>query len=119
MLVLHKDVLFHCNKVIVFVPDGDSTLALYCKHGQLPTLRVESRGLYHKTYFGRNLRFSVIVLGLGRSYQPSLLLVGKARSLLYSGVPERGVHMGRLLAVPTNTRLGWKGLPGTNTLAYF
>jgi hypothetical protein len=26
---------------------------------------------------------------------------------------------GRLLALPTNIRLGWKGLPGTNTLAYF
>jgi hypothetical protein len=25
---------------------------------------------------------------------------------------------GKLLVVPTNTRLGWKGLPGTNTLAY-
>jgi hypothetical protein len=23
------------------------------------------------------------------------------------------------LASPTNIRLGWKGLPGTNTLAYF
>ncbi len=26
---------------------------------------------------------------------------------------------GRLLASPENTRLGWKGLPGTNTLAYY
>jgi hypothetical protein len=26
---------------------------------------------------------------------------------------------GRLLALPTNIRLGWKGLPGTNALAYF
>ncbi len=59
------------------------------------------------------------MLGLGRSFQPSLLLVGKARSLLYSGVPERGVHLGRLLAVPTNTRLGCKGFPGTNIIAYF
>jgi hypothetical protein len=25
--------------------------------------------------------------------------------------------MGRLMAVATNIRLGWKGLPGTNTLA--
>ncbi len=94
-------------------------MALYCKHGHLPTLRVESRGLYHKTYYGCNLRISVIVLGLGRSFQSSLLLVGKAKSLPYSGVPERGVHLGRLLAVPTNTRLGWKGLPGTNAIAYF
>ncbi len=26
---------------------------------------------------------------------------------------------GRLLTLPINIRLGWKGLPGTNTLAYF
>jgi hypothetical protein len=26
---------------------------------------------------------------------------------------------GRLLAFPTNIRLDWKGLPGTNTLAYY
>jgi hypothetical protein len=26
---------------------------------------------------------------------------------------------GRLLASPTNIRLGWKGMPGTNTLAYY
>jgi hypothetical protein len=26
--------------------------------------------------------------------------------------------LGRLQALPTNTRLGWKALAGTNTLAY-
>jgi len=26
---------------------------------------------------------------------------------------------GRHLALPTNIRPGWKGLPGTNTLAYY
>ncbi len=26
---------------------------------------------------------------------------------------------GRLLALPTNIRLGWEGLQGTNTLAYY
>jgi hypothetical protein len=26
---------------------------------------------------------------------------------------------GRLLALPTNIRLGWKSLPGTNALAYY
>ncbi len=25
----------------------------------------------------------------------------------------------RLLALPTNNRVGWKGLPGANTLAYY
>jgi hypothetical protein len=28
-------------------------------------------------------------------------------------------HNGRLLASPTNVRLGWKGLPRSNTLAYY
>ncbi len=28
-------------------------------------------------------------------------------------------HMGRLLDLPTNVRLGWESLPGTNTLAYY
>jgi hypothetical protein len=32
-----------------------------------------------------------------------------------SGAP----FYGRLLALPTNTRLGWKFLPGTNILAYY
>jgi hypothetical protein len=27
--------------------------------------------------------------------------------------------LGRLLGLPTNIRLGWKSLPGTNTLAYY
>jgi hypothetical protein len=41
------------------------------------------------------------------------------------GAYSRGEHIkgsslkGRLLALPTNIRLGWKGLPGTNTLAYY
>jgi hypothetical protein len=29
------------------------------------------------------------------------------------------LHLGRLLALPANIRLGWNGLPGTNTLAYY
>jgi hypothetical protein len=32
-----------------------------------------------------------------------------------SGAPLEG----RLLASPTNIRLGWKGLSGTNTLVYY
>jgi hypothetical protein len=27
--------------------------------------------------------------------------------------------VGRLLALPKNTKLGWKGLPGTHTVAYY
>ncbi len=32
-----------------------------------------------------------------------------------SGVPLQG----RFLALPTNTKPGWKGLPGTSTIAYY
>jgi len=31
----------------------------------------------------------------------------------------KGVKHKYALALPTNIRLGWKGLPGTNALAYF
>ncbi len=47
------------------------------------------------------------------------MFVGKAgaypRVKYLSGAPFKGW----LLVSPTNTRLGWKGLPGTNTLAYY
>ncbi len=33
--------------------------------------------------------------------------------------PSRAPLQGTFLASPTNTRLGWKGLPGSNTLAYY
>jgi len=29
------------------------------------------------------------------------------------------LHSGRLWPYPANIRLGWKGLPGSNTLAYY
>jgi hypothetical protein len=35
---------------------------------------------------------------------------------LYPNPSARAPLLGRLLALPTNTRLGWKGLHGTNTL---
>jgi hypothetical protein len=53
-----------------------------------------------------------------KSFQPSLMLVDKAKSLTrekhISGAPLKS----RLLALRTNIRLGWKSLPGSNTLAY-
>jgi hypothetical protein len=46
------------------------------------------------------------------------MFVGKA------GVYPKKNHSGALLygwllALPTNNRLGWKNLPGTNTLVYY
>ncbi len=48
-----------------------------------------------------------------RSFQPSAKFLGKARSLPKSGIS--GVPLSLLESI----RLGWKGLPRTNTLAYF
>jgi hypothetical protein len=42
--------------------------------------------------------------------QPSQMFVSKARSLPWSGVLKD--------VLPANFRLGWRGLTGTNTLAY-
>ncbi len=65
-------------------------------------------------------------------FRPSVILVGKARSLTVEGLvavkQDNGtssfVHdtvplKGRLLALPANKRHGWKGLSGTHTLVYF
>ncbi len=47
------------------------------------------------------------------------MFVGKASAYL-SGTPFRYPTLGgRLLVLPTNIRIGWKGLPRTNTLAYY
>jgi hypothetical protein len=42
------------------------------------------------------------------------MVVGKERSLPY----REDLHSGRLLGQPANMKLGWKGSPGTNALAY-
>ncbi len=43
----------------------------------------------------------------------SLMFVGKTGGYLIAPLK------GRLLALSTNNLLGWKGLPRTNTLAYY
>ncbi len=58
-----------------------------------------SWGLYYKNFYRSNLRIFIIVFVSGKSFQPSLMFVSKAGA--------------------TNIRLGWKGLPETNTLAYY
>ncbi len=50
----------------------------------------------------------------GKLFQPIVMLVGKAR--IY---PIEEPFKGRLLALHTNITLGWRGLPGTNSLAYY
>ncbi len=60
--------------------------------------------------------------------QPALLaniklsrkkITREKHSSLFIPSPWRKAYYCRLLASPTNIGLGWKGLPGTNTLAYY
>ncbi len=55
----------------------------------------------------------------GKSYWPGLMFIGKAKSQP-RGVGEnlKGVSLDKAPALLANIRLGRKGLPGTNTLAY-
>jgi len=43
------------------------------------------------------------------------MFAGKAGAYPSEGTPLQS----RLLALPTNIRLGWKGFPRTNTIAYY
>ncbi len=52
----------------------------------------------------------------GKPIQPSLMFAGKTGAYP-SG--DRAPLQGRLLALPTNMRLGRKGLSGTNAVAYY
>ncbi len=49
-----------------------------------------------------------------KPFKPGLTYVSKAGAYL-SGVPL----LGRLLVLPTNIRLSWKGMLVTNTLAFY
>ncbi len=64
------------------------------------TSHIYSWSLYYKTFYGGNLR---------------IFLISQTRVKHLLGAPLQG----RPLALPTNIRLGWKGLPGTNTLAHY
>ncbi len=73
-----------------------------------------------KTFYCRNLRMFVIrqTVCLCIPVQPSLMFQSKAGA--YSRiVHQRCTSLGQSLALLTNIRLGWKGLPGTNSRAYY
>ncbi len=77
----------------------------------------------------------------GNPFPPSIILMSKAGAYLskatigahiYSGLTPLSAHMtlswrdqlkgaplGQALALPANTRRGWKGLPGPKTLSYY
>jgi hypothetical protein len=48
-------------------------------------------------------------------FQPNLMFVGKAGT--YHEAPEKCSTLEQTLALPTQIRLGWKGLPRSSTLA--
>ncbi len=52
----------------------------------------------------------------GKTFQSSLLFVGKARPRVEH---LEGSLIGQAPALPAIIRLGCRGLPGTNTLAYY
>ena len=53
-----------------------------------------------------------------KPFQDSIVFGGKPGA--YPMTHLSGAHLlGRLLALPTNNRLGWKGLPGANTITYY
>ncbi len=54
----------------------------------------------------------------GKPLQPSLMFVGNDGAYL-SEASFRYSTLGQALALPMNIRLGLKGLPGTNALAYY
>jgi hypothetical protein len=56
------------------------------------------------------------VFAPGKPFHLILVLVGKDHSIEEH---LKGSSIGLVLALPTNNRLGWKGFPATNTLAYY
>jgi hypothetical protein len=62
-----------------------------------------------KLFYGRNLLIFNKLGCLFLTGLSSLMFAGKTTDFQLTGDP---------LSLPTNIRLGWKGLPGTNTLTY-
>jgi hypothetical protein len=58
------------------------------------------------------------VFSPGKNFQDNTIFVGKAGAYP-SETPFRCSTLSRSLALLTNNRLGWKGLPGANTLVYW
>ena len=55
----------------------------------------------------------------GKPLQPSLMFAGKAGAYPRVEYLKDASLYCRLLVLTADIRLGWKGLPGTNTLAYY
>jgi hypothetical protein len=57
--------------------------------------KIDTRAQSYQAFYGRNLRIFVISKSVYKHFQPSVMFAGKV------------------------VRSGWKGLPGTNTIAYY
>jgi hypothetical protein len=69
--------------------------------------------LHYKTFYGRNLRIFP-----DKPFQSSLMFAGKTEPTQVKHLSNAPLQ-GSLLASPQNIRLDWKGLPGTNTIAFY
>ncbi len=65
-----------------------------------------------KCLYGGNLQ--IFIISSGKPLQPSLMFVERPR------VDHlKGASLGYAPDLSSNIRLGWRGLQGTNTLAYY
>ncbi len=101
-----------------------SLLRNFVNYGRKKCYNIDYRAQCYKTFYGNYLRivvlnqsvcswqaFSVQSNGLQLRLQPT-----RVKHLL--GPPHQRTGGGRRGALPANIRLSWKGLPGTNNLAY-
>ncbi len=58
------------------------------------------------------------MFGLGKPFQHSLFLWAMTGAYPKKEHMKKGVSLGQAPALRANTKQSWKGLPGTNTLAY-
>ncbi len=79
-----------------------------------------TRAQCYKTFLFVIYEFSLLgrVFFRGWHFRPSPMFVSKSGAFL-SKTHFRFYPLEMLLALPTNIVLGWKGLTGTNTLAYY
>jgi hypothetical protein len=83
----------------------------------LPSPKTKIRGQSYKTFYDRKLHLLIISWSICLS---SIVLCLQVRLKPTRVKCLSGAHLqGRLLALPTNSRLGWKGLTLSNALTYY
>jgi hypothetical protein len=84
-------------------------------------IAMDTWGLYHKTFYGRNLQIFRICWSVfpWQAFPAYSNVCGQGWSLPLVKHLSISLLKGGLLTLPTNIRLGWNGLPSTNTLAFY